>query len=98
MQIDEGAFRRSIYAAYMDGWEHGREPWDQVSKDERADAKSEAANLGAYLINKFQKRTISDGFGSTWSKCDRLDCGLGVTRPGSADCYGYAKCAREEEA
>ena len=32
-------------------------------------------------------RMITDGFGSAWTKCDLLDCGLHVVRPGRSDCY-----------
>ena len=31
-------------------------------------------------------RTLYDGHGTIWEKCDRVDCGLHVVRPGKAQC------------
>lgn len=30
---------------------------------------------------------IEDGFGSSWMKCDRKNCGLQVVRPGKTQCW-----------
>ena len=40
------------------------------------------------------ERVIEDGFGSTWTMCDRPDCDLHVVRPGTARCY---RCEEEEQ-
>ena len=40
------------------------------------------------------ERVIEDGFGSTWTMCDRADCDLHVVRPGVARCY---RCEEEDD-
>lgn len=31
-------------------------------------------------------RTLDDGFGNIWHKCERSDCGMEVVRPGKVQC------------
>lgn len=35
---------------------------------------------------------IEDGFGNTWSKCERENCGLHVVRPGKVQCDCEFEC------
>ena len=42
-------------------------------------------------------RMISDGFGTSWHKCDREDCGLQIVRPGKAQCAHGEPCPSAEE-
>ena len=42
-------------------------------------------------------RMISDGFGTSWHKCDREDCGLQIVRPGKAQCAHGEPCPSADE-
>jgi len=48
------------------------------------DRKKYESNWENIFRNK--KREISDGFGSSWLKCHREDCGLEIVRPGKVQC------------
>jgi len=36
---------------------------------------------------KADYEALDDGFGSTWRRCDRVNCGLQVVRPGKVQCW-----------
>jgi hypothetical protein len=99
MEIDDEALERLLITAYHSGWGEG---WDQAegswtpSEDVATETKVDATSYALNAVRNLHNRVVSDGMGSEWMKCDRVDCGLGVTRPGSADCYGYFPCLLEE--
>jgi hypothetical protein len=39
---------------------------------------------------------VTDGFGSTWSKCSHSSCDLQVVRPGKVQCSGYCAGAQDD--
>jgi hypothetical protein len=34
-----------------------------------------------------RRKTVRDGFGGVWQKCQRPDCGLSVVWPGKVQCW-----------
>lgn len=101
VEIDDETLTRLLYVAYSDGWDEGWTVSDEDNRhwpteEQNVEMKQYAEHRAAFAVKRLHNRSIADGFGSTWKKCPRLDCGLGVTRPGEADCYGYFPCALEE--
>lgn len=42
---------------------------------------------GLTKCTMYVSAVVLDGFGSEWSKCSKLDCGLHVVRPGKVQCW-----------
>ncbi len=58
--------------------------WDE--NYERIFRRKEFVECPAYEACSHDEASVSDGFGSVWSKCKKKLCGLHVVRPGKVQC------------
>jgi hypothetical protein len=49
-----------------------------------------------FILHEIENdRIISDDFGSSWNKCEFIECGLHIVRPGKVQCSYDDQCPGE---